>query len=219
MPTTLITGGNRGIGRELVRQYAAAGWTVHTTARQPSDLGAGVTVHRLDVTDFSAIAALARQLVGTPIDLLIANAGIYGGESELGALDFAVWQEVLRVNVLGPAAFAQAFAPHLAASQGRIFAVVSSGMGSIAENTSGGAYAYRSSKAAVNMLVKNLALDWQGRIRAVALCPGWVRTDMGGPGAPLDVVESVQALRAVLNRVDDQASGNFFSHTGRTLDW
>ncbi|MBI5610284.1 MAG: SDR family NAD(P)-dependent oxidoreductase, partial [Deltaproteobacteria bacterium] len=140
MPTLLVTGGNRGIGRELVRQYAAAGWSVHTTARQPVDLGPDVTVHVLDVTDFAAIAALADRLSGTPIDLLLANAGIYGGESELGGFDFAVWQAVLRVNVLGPAAFAQAFAPHLAASQGRTFAVISSGLGSIAENTSGGIY-------------------------------------------------------------------------------
>ncbi len=223
MSTVLITGASRGIGRELVRQYAASGWQVIAVARNSADLQAIsplITVHTLDVTDRPAVHALAATLRGQAIDVLIANAGIYGSTpGGLGAIDYASWEAVLRTNVLAPASFAEAFADNLAASERRLFAVISSGMGSIAE-TSGGCYAYRSSKAAVNMVVRNLALDWQPRgIRAVALCPGWVKTDMGGPHAELTPEQSVTGLRAVIETIDDARSGRSFSWNGREVPW
>jgi NAD(P)-dependent dehydrogenase (short-subunit alcohol dehydrogenase family) len=221
MPTVLITGANRGIGREFVRQYAAAGWRVHAVARHAGDLPGSdnVQVHLLDVTDGLAVKALASDLQAEAIDLLIANAGIFGTGGGVGLTDYASWEEVMRVNVLAPMRFAETFANHIAASQGRTFAAISSGMGSIAEDTSGGCYAYRSSKAALNMVVHNLAIDLKGRIRTVSLCPGWVKTDMGGTNAELDVQDSVRDLIKVLAGIDDAKSGRYFSHTGREVAW
>ena len=222
MPTVLITGANRGIGREFVRQYAAAGWRVHAVARHGGDLNgiANVAVHLLDVTDGAAVQALATDIQGEAIDLLIANAGIFGAtRGGFGLTDYASWEDVMRVNVLAPMRFAEAFVNHIAASQGRTFAAISSGMGSIAELESGGCYAYRSSKAALNMVVHNLAIDLKGRIRTVALCPGWVKTDMGGVNAELDVQDSVRDMVALLSGIDDAKSGRYFSHTGREVAW
>lgn len=220
MSTVLITGANRGIGREFVRQYAAAGWRVHAVARHAGDLS-GVDLHLLDVTDGAAVSALAQQLRGEAIDLLIANAGIYGTTpSGFGETDYASWEDVLRVNVLAPMRFAEAFVAHIARSELRIFAAISSGMGSIGEVSSGGCYAYRSSKAALNMVVHNLAIDLKDRgVRTVALCPGWVKTDMGGPHAELAVQDSVRDMVHVLAGIDDAKSGRYFSHAGREVAW
>ena len=223
MPTVLVTGASRGIGREFVRQYAADGWHVIAVSRQDAGLSAlspRVELHALDVTDRAAVLGLAQALRGRAIDVLIANAGIYGtAPGGLGQIDYASWEDVLRTNVLAPASFAEAFADNLACSERRVFAVISSGMGSIAETT-GGAYAYRSSKAAVNMVIRNLAIDWQPRgIRAVALCPGWVRTDMGGPNAELLPEQSVSGLRRVIDSIDDARSGAYLSWSGAEVPW
>lgn len=224
MPTVLITGTSRGIGREFVRQYAAEGWKVIAIARADNGISEGkanIEVHTLDVTDHAAVKALASTLRGQSIDVLIANAGIMGkGSSRLGSIDYDAWEEVLRVNVLAPASFAEAFVDNLASSERRLFVVISSGMGSISDNTSGGFYAYRSSKAAVNMVIKSLSIDLQKRgIRTVALCPGWVKTDMGGAGANLTPEQSIRGLRKVIDGMDDGKSGGFFNWAGKALGW
>lgn len=222
MPTLLIIGASRGLGLEFVRQYAAAGWRVLATVRDPlsgraaSDAGAEIYV--CDVTDPASIKRLATSLDGTPLDLLLHNAGIYGANQPFGAIEAADLIEVYRVNTVAPLLVAQAFAGHLAGP--KLFAVVSSMMGSIADNSSGGSYAYRASKAALNMVIKTLAVDLADRgIVPVALSPGWVRTEMGGPDAPLSPAEAVSGLRAALDGVQAADSGAFIHVDGSRLPW
>lgn len=230
MPTALITGANRGLGHELVRSFAADGWTVHAGCRTPDkakDLrrlakssDGRIAVHRLDVTDDLQVRALARSLEGQPLDLLFNNAGIYGPRSGFGAQDFDGWAQVLAVNVLAPMRVVEAFADLVAASQRRLIVNMSSRLGSIAVNDSGGSYPYRTSKAALNMVTKGLAADLAPRgIAVVSVHPGWVRTDMGGTGASLSPEESVAGLRRVIDGLDLQQSGGFFDYTGAPIPW
>lgn len=226
MPTVLITGANRGLGLEFARQYAADGWRVHACCRAPADaaalraLGDAVTVHALDVTDATAVARLSRDLKGAAIDLLINNAGVYGRKQSLGRIDAAEWARVMVTNALAPVAVTEALLPNLEAAKGARVALLTSRMGSIADNTSGGAYAYRASKAALNAAGRSLALDLAGRgIVVVLLHPGWVRTDMGGAGGQIDASESVAGLRGVIARAGQAESGRFFAYDGREIPW
>jgi NAD(P)-dependent dehydrogenase (short-subunit alcohol dehydrogenase family) len=227
MPTLLITGANRGIGLELAKQYAALGWRVHATCRAPETadalkaLAGDVKVHRLDVVRPDQILDLSRQLAGEPIDLLVNNAGIStAAKTSLGDMDYAQWEEMLRINVLGPARVAEAFVPHVAASQRRVMLFLSSRAGSIADNFTGGRYLYRSSKAALNMVVRSLAIDLAPkRITCVAVHPGWVQTDMGTSAAPIAVTASVDALRVLIERLEPHYNGHFVNYDGQELRW
>lgn len=221
MPTVLITGANRGIGHEFARQYAAAGWRVLATCRQPAQyVGAG-EVHPLDVTSAGSVAALSEKLAGETIDLLINNAGIYGPRgSELAAVEFDAWENVLRTNLLGPVRVARAFAGQVARSPEKKIVFITSKMGSIAENDSGGNYIYRTSKTALNMAVKSLSIDLRDQgVTCILFHPGWVRTAMGGPSALIDVETSVTGMRATIERAYSADSGGFFNYDGRKLPW
>jgi len=231
-----VTGANRGLGLEFVRQYAAEGWEVVACCREPAAAAelaslardaTGVELAALDVTDFAAIDALASSLAGRSLDLLLSNAGLYtrspGRRDDtgqaFGEMDYAAWERVLRVNTLAPFKLAEAFADHVAASDQRKIAIVTSGMGSI-ERTSGGFYAYRSSKAAVNMVAANLARDLRPRgIRVALLSPGWVRTRMGGPAASLAPEESVRGMRRQIDELEAESSGRFLSWDGSEIPW
>lgn len=226
MSTVMITGANRGLGLEFARQYAAEGWAVIATCRRPdeaSDLNAisDCDVHTLDVTNFPAVQKLAEQLAGTAIDVLINNAGVYGPKScALDNLDFEIWQDVLFTNTMAPLNMAQCFAPHVAASEKKCIATLSSKMGSITDNTSGGSYIYRSSKAALNCVIKSLSHDLKPQgINVVVLHPGWVRTDMGGPSGLIDAPESVRGLRTVIAGTTPDNSGGFFNYDGSEIGW
>ena len=221
MSTILISGAGRGLGLELCRQYAAERWRVIGTVRSPSaKLPPGVERHIADVTDMSEVAALARALRGMVLDVLFCNAGISGKRGmALGSFDYESWQEVFRVNVLGSAALAEALVDNVAASERKVIAMMSSRLGSIAE-AGGVTLPYATSKAALNMLVKGLAATLAGRgIIVVALSPGWVRTDMGGAGAPLAPETSVAGLRRVIDGLTAAHSGKSFSHDGSTIPW
>jgi NAD(P)-dependent dehydrogenase (short-subunit alcohol dehydrogenase family) len=227
MPSVLITGAGRGLGLEFARQYAADGWRVLACAREPDKLelkaiGGAVSRHRLDVTDPADVAALATELAGEAIDVLINNAGIYGqpkGRGGFGDIDYAVWEQVMRVNVLAPMRVVEALLPQVERGQRKTLAFVSSRMGSIAENP-GGVYVYRSSKTALNAVVKGLAGDLKPKgVIAVACHPGWVRTDMGGPGATLSSIESVTGLRRVILGLTPADSGRFLNHDGSAIPW
>jgi NAD(P)-dependent dehydrogenase (short-subunit alcohol dehydrogenase family) len=220
MPTVLVTGASRGIGREFARQYAADGWRVHAAMRAPGEAEDGVVTHRLDVTDPGSIAALARA-IDEPLDLLINNAGISGPRDDgPGSFPPDAWAETMRTNVFGPALVADAFTPQLARGTLRILATISSRMGSIGALDTGGRYAYRSSKAAANMVTRLLAFDLKPkRITCVVFHPGWVRTDMGGTGAPVGVRESVAGMRKVLARLKPSDTGKFLNFTGEPLPW
>jgi NAD(P)-dependent dehydrogenase (short-subunit alcohol dehydrogenase family) len=208
-PTALITGAGRGLGKELARQYAADGWKVIGTERR-----------ELEMTNIGQIRAFARKLGGEPIDLLLCNAGISGKRGMApGSFDFDSWEEVLKVNLLGPAALAEALIDNVAASGRKTIALMSSRLGSIRES-SGMTLPYATSKAALNMLAKGLAAALAGRgIIVVALSPGWVRTDMGGAGAPLSPQASVQGLRSVISSLSAADSGKFLSYDGSEIPW
>lgn len=227
MPTVVITGAGRGIGLEFARQYAAEGWRVHAAARDPTAakqlaaVDGQVDVHRLDVLDRKQVDGLAAALEDEAVDLLINNAGAGGRmHAELGEIDYAAWEEVLRVNTLAPLRVAEAFIDHVARSERKIMAFMSSRAGSITNNIQGGRYIYRSSKAALNMVVRSLAIDLMPKgIICVALHPGWVRTDMGGPEAPLDAKTSVDHLRRLIERLEHHYSGHFLNYDGADLTW
>jgi NAD(P)-dependent dehydrogenase (short-subunit alcohol dehydrogenase family) len=220
--TILVTGAGRGLGLELASQYARDGWQVIGTVRD--DAGkkrleqAGAEAHVVDVTDFRKVGALATKLKGRALDILFCNAGIIGKRGmALGSFDYESWEEVMRVNVLGAAAAAEALVDNVAASEKKIIAMMSSRLGSITES-SGMTLPYGTSKAALNMLVKGLASTLGGRgIKVVALSPGWVRTDMGGEGAALAPETSVRGLRKVLAGLNE--SGRFFSYDGSAIPW
>ncbi|MBA4141708.1 MAG: SDR family oxidoreductase [Nitrosospira sp.] len=233
MSTVLITGANRGIGLEFSQQYVADGWQVVACTRRPEKSDAlnslaarhpqQISVHALDVADHTQIDQLAASLPHLSIDLLLNNAGVYTGSHAAGvfqAPDYETWAYAFLVNTIAPLKMAQAFSPHLSRSTQKIIATISSQMGSIADNNSGGSYMYRSSKAAVNMVVKTLAIDLKtaGAI-VVALHPGWVKTDMGGPNALISPTQSVSGMRQVIRRLTPEDSGRFISYNGQMIPW
>jgi NAD(P)-dependent dehydrogenase (short-subunit alcohol dehydrogenase family) len=176
-------------------------------------------VHALEVTDFAAVSALARTLDGESIDVLIANAGIYGPRDMTAAsIDAAGWGETFRVNTMAPLALAAAFHAQVARSAQRKAVAITSRLGSIAANNEGGLYAYRSSKAALNAAWRSFALDHRDII-ATVLHPGWVRTDMGGQSAPLGPEESVAGLRRVIASLEEADSGGFIGYDGKPIPW
>ena len=231
MPSVLITGANRGLGLEFARQYAADGWGVYAASRnpaaaeQPRDLAQQapdrLTVVAMDVTDAASIRTAARQLRDTAIDVLINNAGISGAGGQVtGKVDYESWARVLDVNMMGPLRVTEAFVDQLARSERRLVVTITSGMSSLSDNTSGGSIAYRSSKAGVNMVMRSAALDLAPRgISCVVVNPGWVKTDMGGPGARLTAQQSVAALRRLIETFGPAHSGKFYNYDGREYPW
>ena len=231
MTTILITGANRGLGLEFCRQYAQAGWQVIACCRHPeqatelnnlAEQYQTIKLECLDVADFEQIDKLAQKLTDQAIDVLLNNAGLYGDTSQsgFGQLNYQVWSDTLRVNTLAPIKMAEAFLPHLQASQQKLLVTVSSLMGSIADNTSGGSIVYRSSKAAVNAAMKSLAIDLrQQEIGVLILHPGWVKTDMGGPNAMIEAQESISGMRAVIADFSLEQSGCFLKYNGQAMAW
>jgi NAD(P)-dependent dehydrogenase (short-subunit alcohol dehydrogenase family) len=177
-----------------------------------------VRVHQLDVTDSQQLQALAATAGNSAIDLLINNAGIYGQRgADFGNTDEGRWLQAFRINVIGPMKVMEALVDAVAASERRVIACITSRMGSIGDNTSGGSYVYRSSKAALNAVAKSASVDLRSRgISVVVLHPGWVRTDMGGPTAALAVEDSVSLLRRILELVWLRECGTFFDVDGST---
>jgi len=230
MPTAFIVGASRGIGFEFARQYQELGWDVVAACRNPPTAGAlhGLTgakppmeVVRLEVTDKAAIESLATQMRNRAIDLLIFNAGIAGPRDyTMTDFDEQAWIEVMRTNAMAPLRVAGNFVEHVGASEKRLMAFVSSRRGSMAENTWGGHYLYGSSKAALNCVVKSMAIELKPRgITCIALTPGWVRTDMGGAQAPLTAETSVRGMIGVLEQAGPEQSGRFIQYDGREIPW
>ncbi|HEX3942683.1 MAG TPA: SDR family oxidoreductase [Rhizomicrobium sp.] len=222
MTTVVVTGANRGIGLEFVRQYAGDGAKVIACARDPhhadvlkelSVANSMIDVRPLDVSDFTACAALGKDLAGEPIDILINNAGTYGPKrQDADDMDFEGWAYTFAVNTMGPLALSQALHENLKRGREKRLITITSGMASTA-TTEGGYLAYRASKAAVNNVMRNLSVDWRrDRIIAVVISPGWVRTDMGGAGAPLLPEQSVSGMRKVI-------AGLTLSNSGKFLNW
>lgn len=231
MPKVLITGANRGIGLEFTKQYAQAGWQVfacsrHTDAKALNQLAdeypGKVHLHTLDVSDGNQIDGLAKQLSSTPIDALINNAGIYpgGNKESFGTIDYEAWVKAFQINTMAPLKMAEAFIDHVANSSEKKIVNITSKMGSIDDNTSGGYYLYRSSKTALNMVAKSLSLDLAPRgIITVVLHPGWVQTDMGGSHAPTPPQRSVAGMRRVIAELSQKDSGKFYDFNGQEILW
>jgi NAD(P)-dependent dehydrogenase (short-subunit alcohol dehydrogenase family) len=231
MPTVLVTGANRGLGLEFARQYAGEGWQVLAACRAPdaaTDLqklasasGRRIRVLGMNVTDTASVRTAAAALKGEAIDLLLNNAGVGGPpDQQLGNLDYAAWARVLDTNTLGPMRVVEAFLENVAKGNRKQIVTITSAMGSIEDNASGGRYAYRSSKAAVNMVMKSLSIDLAPRgITCLMVHPGWVRTDMGGPGGKITPAESVRALRSLIESIKPEDSGKFLNYDGRPYPW
>ena len=230
MNTILITGCNRGIGLEFVKQYAQDDWQVYATCRDPksaqelqslSKQYPSISIHALDVANKKEILALAQELTDVKIDVILNNAGIYASESsQFGRIDKTVWLKSIAINTIAPLLMAQAFFDQLLSGSQKTIATVSSKVGSIGENSSGGSYAYRSSKSAVNQVMKCLSIDLAPKgIKTVALHPGWVKTDMGGPNALIDTEESVAGMRIVIGQLTQERSGHFIHYDGKSISW
>lgn len=232
-PTVLITGSNRGIGLELARVYAERGWNVLATARNPSGADAlkaiqqdhpKLEIIQLDVTDHARIDELATELEGKPIDILINNAGISGGHdnAKFGEMNYDVYHQVHAVNVIGPTKMAEAFLPNIKLSDQKKIINITSGQGSIGK-TWGCCTIYRSSKAALNMMMKNISLELKKKGITVGLIsPGFVKTDFT-PGLDLPMmitpVESATKVVAVIDDYDLEDTGTFLGKDGQTWPW
>ena len=236
MPTVLITGANRGLGLEMARQYSADGWNVIATCRNPADAPElqaldkqhpSLNVYALDVNNFAAIDKLAADLKGRSIDVLINNAGLFGPKAkaendlrqDFGHMDYDIWMELFRVNTMVPMKMAEAFVKNVAASEQKKIITITSSVGSITQ-ADGQYYAYRTSKSAANMLMRNMAGDVkQYGITTAAFCPGWVKTRMGGPDAPLDAPGAIASLRSVIAGLNVESSGRFWLYNGNNIPW
>jgi len=222
MPSVVVIGASRGLGREFVRQYLAAGWTVVATARSDADVAAlaaepGVTAFKADTTDEASLTALTGA-IGGPHDLLILNAGINEHESRLADVDAEKWLKVMAVNALGPLLAARALGASV--RDGGSIVALSSLLGSIGANSGGGLYSYRMSKAALNAGLKTLAIELKPRSIAVAAVhPGWAKTDMGGAGAEVAASDSVTGMRQVIAALTPAGTGCFLDYRGNTLPW
>jgi NAD(P)-dependent dehydrogenase (short-subunit alcohol dehydrogenase family) len=227
MPTVMITGANRGLGLEFTKQYAADGWTVIATCRDPfapgelATIEGDIQVHGLEVANHPQVDKLANDLRGTAIDVLLNNAGMFGPRGVVAeSVDFAAWEEVQRVNVFAPLKIATAFAGHVAASDEKKIVCISSIMASIECTTAGSEYIYRSTKTALNMAMRVFANDPASQGATIAMFhPGWVQTDMGGTGADIDAVTSITNLRRSIAGLTSADSGKFFNYDGTSLPW
>lgn len=229
MSMYLITGANRGIGLELTRQVLSQGHQVLATCRDPDkadelnalDSQGALQIVRCDIGKPEDINSLVDSLGGKAIDVLINNAGIYGPrDAVLGNLSREPWVEVMEIDLIAPMMLTQALLPNIQAGDAKRVAFLSSKMGSIADNSSGGSYMYRTAKAALNQAIKSLAMDLQEQnIVALSLHPGWVRTAMGGPNGLIDTETSASGLLSVIHNATEKDSGAFIAYDGKRIPW
>ena len=244
MPTTLITGANRGIGLELVRQYAADGWRVIACCRSATidlqeienNANGAVSIHALDVVDHGAIDQLAAELQGTSIDVLLNNAGRYGRialaeggieDQAFGNSNYADWELTMRVNLFGPMKMAEAFIEHIGAGDQKKIVTITSFLGSSTLNTrqasgafAGGMYAYRTSKTAVNIMTRSMAADLEDRgVIALAIHPGWVKTDMGSQAGAVEIPDSIAGMKDVISDFKAPRTGEFINYDNSPIQW
>jgi NAD(P)-dependent dehydrogenase (short-subunit alcohol dehydrogenase family) len=229
MSRYVVTGTNRGIGLEFVKQLLAQGHEVIATARDPEAVSAlkalqaegNLRLLPLDISDEGSVAAFVSAVGAEPIDVLINNAGVYGPrEASLGSLRTADWAEVMLIDLIAPLMLTQALLPALRRGKDKRIAFLSSMMGSIADNSSGGSYIYRSAKAGLNQAVKSLAVDLAKEdFIVLPLHPGWVKTDMGGPNAMIDTTISVTGLLQRIQKTTTADSGKFLNYDGKVIAW
>jgi NAD(P)-dependent dehydrogenase (short-subunit alcohol dehydrogenase family) len=228
----LITGSNRGLGLEWATQYARAGWKVFATCRFPEQashlkslqmLYDNVSVHTLDVTQSGQLAQLKQSLAGSPIDLLINNAGVYHeqwAKDALGKINYEQWAYSFEVNSIGAMRVSEALMDNILKSETRLIVAITSHMGSIHDISNPRDYAYRSSKAALNAAMKGLSLEVvKQKVGILILHPGWVRTRMGGDSAPLTTEQSVIDMRELIKKFTMRQTGHFYRYDGTRIPW
>jgi NAD(P)-dependent dehydrogenase (short-subunit alcohol dehydrogenase family) len=230
VPQILITGASRGIGLALAQEYAARDWRVLAACREPSGAAAlhaltetrpNVTIHAMDVSAHDSVDRLATELKGQAIDVVCNNAGIGGGKSGIGEIDFGHWRRVLEVNLFGAIKVSEAFLPNVEAGAEKKIVAISSSLGSISA-TRGGNYAYRTSKAALNMAVRSLAMDLKERgVIAAVLSPGIVDTDFtrGARMPKISPAESAAGLADIIANLSPEHAGQFLRYNGETVPW
>ncbi len=230
MPTVLVTGANRGLGLEFVRQYIELGWNVYACTRQPEAPAlleldqTNLHVHKLEVTDHPAVDKLAADLAGVAIDVLVNNAGTTGPKgapecmeySGVDNMDYQIWRETLEVNLLGAFKVATAFKAGVERAERGVLLNMSSDLGSMAQNTMGNMYSYRTSKTALNMMNKGFGVEWPAII-SIAMAPGWCKTELGGIGAEIEPEDSVRDQIKTISRLTPEHSGCFIDRFGELV--
>ena len=230
MATILVTGANRGLGIEFVEQYLNDGNEVIATYRNENSsmdlikMGnerSNLKLLQLDVSSNKSLNSFAENLGDSPIDIFINNAGVYGPRnSSFGNVDEENWIPAIKVNTIAPILLTQLIIKNIRAGSDKKLIYITSKMGSIDDNKGGGAYVYRSSKTALNAVVKSLSVDLKNENIAVALIhPGWVKTDMGGPNALIDKDTSVRGMTEVISNLDISSTGNFYNYDGSIIPW
>ena len=228
MSTVLITGANRGLGYEFVKQYSENGFEVLACCRnrnnakelkELAETSNKIKVYELDVGNVKAIKSLSQQLQNEKIDVLINNAGIYRS-STVGNINYDEWIESFKVNTIAPYQIVENFLNQIQNSDLKKVVSITSKMGSIDDNNSGGSYIYRSSKTALNSMMRSLTHDLKNQgIATLTLHPGWVRTDMGGPGGWIDSFESVQGMIKQIDKLTIDDSGKYLDYAGKSINW
>lgn len=230
MPTVFITGANRGLGLEFSNQYANLGWQVIACYRNRAnsldlisiaEKNDNITLYRLDVTKEEQINQLSDYFRGKEIDILIHNAGIDGNRCErLGTMNMTEWMNVMVTNTISPMLVTQSLVENLKIGKYKTIVGMTSIMASIDDNQSGGRYSYRASKAALNQVIRTLSVDLSDdKVKALAIHPGWVQTDMGGANAKISPNESVKSMIELINKCTDTDSGSFLLYDGTRLPW
>ncbi|NVJ52006.1 MAG: SDR family oxidoreductase [Gammaproteobacteria bacterium] len=227
MQHVLVTGANRGLGLAFCRHYLAQGYQVTAACRDPDAaeelqaLTGALNIVQLDLADAESIQRLSSEFANSTLDILVNNAGVYGGSPQgLDDLESGPWLNTFLVNSVAPVLLTRALLPALQRSNSAKIAFLTSKMGSIGDNSSGRSYIYRSSKAALNAAIKSLAIDLaELNIPVIALHPGWVRTDMGGPNGLIDSKESIAGLSQVIDNLALEQSGCFVDYRGDSIPW
>lgn len=228
--TILITGTNRGIGLEFVKHYLKNNENVIATYRNKNsakdllelkNTTSNLSLVELDVSNPNSINEFALKITNQPIDTFINNAGVFGPRNnEFGNFNAKEWLDVFNINTIAPLLIIQKILKNLRLGKDKKLVFISSKVGSIKENTGGGMYIYRSSKTALNQVIKSLSIDFKGEnFIAAALHPGWVQTDMGGSNALIDTKTSVKGMTEVINSLDMKNSGKFYNYDGSSISW
>ena len=230
MATILVTGANRGLGIEFVEQYLNEGNDVIATYRnenssmdliEMSNERSNLKLLQLDVSSNKSLNSFAENLGDSPIDIFINNAGVYGPRnSSFGNVDEENWIPAIKINAIAPILLTQLIIKNIRSGADKKLIYITSKMGSIDDNKGGGVYVYRSSKTALNAVVKSLSVDLENEGMTVALIhPGWVKTDMGGPNALIDKETSVRGMTEVISNLDISSTGNFYNYDGLIIPW
>lgn len=225
MSNILIIGANRGLGLEFAKQYSELGHHIFATTRDKSKSDqlvaiANTTVFELDLNKDKSIDSFIDEMSSIKIDILIHNSGIFRDEQLSEDLEIDAWMNEMRINAITPIILARKLKQNVLEGKDKKIIFISSQMGSIDDNYSGRFYFYRSSKSALNSAAKSLAIDWKDKnISVLMLHPGWVKTDMGGKSAKLEIPDSIQRMIQVISDLNLETSGSFVNYEGNKLEW